>query len=265
MNNSFDNALMFRNITLLVKTLGKKIGELENEAGVSPGYISRTSKEPNAKPGIDFIMNVANALNTSVDTLVSIDLSELTPTEHYLISFIEKLKSDTVADKLNWERESATLLNRLEPDINGDIWHPLFKYETVIEEDEDGFPDEITRAIFNSNTFECHTWIHGDCFNLRLKNGVWLYLMNISKSVYNLRDTDAFAKELWLYSPEIGTQFLCSNRNNSSLSSLINDLFFIVEEFSKHPKVKSEFKQSIDAFMKDDLEDDPFYDVDLPF
>lgn len=265
MNNSFDNALMFSNITLLVKTLGKKIGELETEAGVSPGYISRTSKEPFAKPGIDFIMNVANALNTSIDTLVGVDLSALTPTEHYLISFIEKLKADTVLDKLNWERESKNFLKRLEPDFNGNVPHPLFSYETYLMESECGYPEAVEGVVFVSNSFECNTSIYKDCFNLRMKNGAKLYIMNICKDVYRTNDSGALAIELWMHNNKNGAQFLCSNKKDTILANIINDLYLTIEEFSKHPKIKQDLKNIIDAYMQNDFKDDPFYDDDLPF
>jgi hypothetical protein len=36
-------------------------------------------------------MKAAEALNVSVDTLLRVDMSSLTPTEQYLITFLEKL------------------------------------------------------------------------------------------------------------------------------------------------------------------------------
>ena len=89
MGVEFDKKRMLENISFLLKEKGKKIGELETEAGVSVGYISRTSKDENAKPGIDFILKVAEALNISVDMLLKVDLTDLTPTEKYLLSFFE--------------------------------------------------------------------------------------------------------------------------------------------------------------------------------
>lgn len=265
MNNGFDNALMFRNITLLVKTLGKKIGELENEAGVSPGYISRTSKEPNAKPGIDFIMNVANALNTSIDTLVNVDLSALTPTEHYLIAFIEKLKADTILDNLNWERESAAALNRMEFDDFGNISHPLFSYETFYRETEVDYPEQVDEIVFVSDSFDCNTFIKKDCFNLRMKNGTTLYIMNICKDVYKKNDVNAFAIELWMHNNQNGAQFLCSDKDDTALSNLIKSLYCTIEEYNKYPKIKPNLKYIIDAYMQNDIEDDSYCDEELPF
>ena len=261
MSTDFNKQLMLDNISFMLKEFGKKIGELEAEAGVSPGYISRTSKDDKAKPGIDFIVKVAESLNTSVDTLLNINLSSLTPTERYLISFIEKLKRDTAEDKLDWVRSSAGSLNRMECDINGNVDHPLFSYEKFYEDGECDYPDEVERVVFMSHAFDVHTYISGDCFSLRLKNGTILYLMDFSKSVYRANDSDVFGREIWMYKPQIGTQYMCGNRDNSPLAALVDDLYTVVKEFSKHPKIKKGLQDAIDAFMRDDLEDDD----DLPF
>lgn len=260
----FNKKLMFDNISFMLKEFGKKIGELEIEAGVSPGYISRTTKDESGKPGIDFIIKVADALNTSVDTLLNVDLTSLTPTERYLISFLEKLKKDTVSDKLEWNRQSADSLNRMECDHNGNVWHPLFSYETFFEETECEYPDEVSRVVFTSHQFDCHTYIDDECFSLSLKNGAVLYLMAISKSVHKVNDVSAFAKEIWMYKPSEGSHFLCSNRDPLEIGTLVDDLYRTVKEYSQHPKIKKGLQSVIDAYMNDDFEDDDL-DNDLPF
>ena len=264
MKNEFNKKLMLDNIMFMLRELGKKIGELETEAGVSPGYISRTSKDSNAKPGIDFIVRVADALNTSVDTLLSVDLAGLTPTERYLIAFIQKLKDDTISDKLDWVRESADSLNRLDCDCNGWVPHPLFSYETFYEQTECEYPEEVSRAVFVSHSFDCHTAIVGDCFNLRMKNGAILYLMKISKSVHRAGDHEAYATELWMYKPQVGVQFLSSTKSRPDLAIKVDDLYWTVKEFAKHPKIKRDLRETIDAFMRDDWQDDS-NDDELPF
>lgn len=88
MNDNFNSRLIFDNISYLIKEQGKKVGEVETQAGVSAGYISRNSKDSNSKPGIDFLFRVSEILNTSIDTIMKIPLSELTPTERYLVSFL---------------------------------------------------------------------------------------------------------------------------------------------------------------------------------
>ena len=66
-----------------------------------------------------------------------------------------------------------------------------------------------------------------------------------------------------MYKPQVGAQYMCSNRDNSPLSALVDDLYAVVKEFSKHPKIKRGLQEAIDAFMRDDLEDDD--DGELPF
>lgn len=262
MNNEFNKQLMLDNISYLLKETGKKIGELETDSGVSPGYISRISKEGNTKPGIDFIMNVADSLNVSINTLLNVDLTEMTPNEKYLLSFLEKLNNDSIDDKLDWNSESADQLNRAETDRNGNTDHPLLSLETFYEEGETEYPEEVTRVVFVSKSFDCKTSIHGDCFNLRLKNGSILYIMNLSKSVYRTNDPDAFAKEIWMYTPGNGSSFLCSNNVISPLADLVDELYTTVSERMKHPRIKRELQYVIDAFMKDDVSDD---DDSIPF
>ena len=235
--------------------------------GVSPGYISRASKEGGTKPGIEFIMNIAEVLHVSVDTLLKVDISSLTPTERYLVSFLEKMNTDTIDDKRDWERESADSLNSQECDEDGYVEHPLFSYQTFYEPDEEGVSEEISRVVFVSHSFDCHTAIENDCYNIRLKNGAKLYLMNISKSVYRTSDPNAFAKEIWMCVPSSMPQFLCSNRDASELACLVDTLYASVCENAKHPKVKKDIKYIIDAFMQDDIEDDPATssDDEIPF
>ena len=153
MSGEFNIQIMLDNIYFLLEKSGKKIGELEGEAGVSAGYISRISKDGNTKPGIEFIMKVADSFNVCLDTLLKVELAKMTPTERYLAFFFEKLIKDTLEDKLDWDKESADQLNRLESDINGYSDHPLFNYETFFEEDENGYPLEVSRVVFNSHSY----------------------------------------------------------------------------------------------------------------
>lgn len=119
MTEQFNPKVLFDNVDFLIKSENRKIGEVESDAGVSAGYISRTSKDGGSRPGIDFIMNIAKVLHVSIDTLLKVDISSLTPTERYLISFLKKLEHDTVHDLLAWERVSAESLNNMETDQNG--------------------------------------------------------------------------------------------------------------------------------------------------
>jgi transcriptional regulator with XRE-family HTH domain len=262
MQSKFDKRLMFDNIAYLIKENDMKVGEVESQAGVSAGYISRTSKDGGTKPGIDFIVNISRILKVSLDVLLSVDLEKVTPTEKYLIDFIDKLISDTAHDKLSWNKDSAETLNYLECDANGNTDHPLFHSETFMEPGEAEYPEEVTRNIFISNTFDVLTYIAGNCYSLNMKNGAQLYLMNVSKSVHAIGDKEAFAKEIWMKTKFQPAKFLCSTRSGAPIADMVESLYTAVEENSKHPKIDSNLQEVIDAFMQDDLSDD---DKNVPY
>jgi len=264
---NFNKTLCFSNIRELLRQHPEvKIGQIEKEAGIRLGYMSRLEKEGNtAEPSMEFIVTAAKLLKVSIDTLISVDLTGLTPTEQYIVSFFDKLKADTLKDKLDWCRESAFNLNRMEPDMNGYIYHPLFSEETFYEETDCEYPQEVTRIVLNSKTFGPRTYISGDCFNLRLKNGTTLYLMDIEKSVHRTDDASAHAKEAWMYVPNKGCQLLLASQDDTPVAPLLEVLFTVVRERMEHPKVNNDVMYAIDSFMKDDITDDDVDADDLPF
>lgn len=259
MTEELDKKILFDNISYLLKKRDMKIGELETQVGVSLGYISRTSKEGNTKPGIDFIVNTAKVLGVSIDTLLRVNLSGLTPNEMYLIDFLEKLVRDTQEDKLDWQCETANYLNeRLEIENNGE--HPLFKSAWVDLLSGDGtVVHNVNKLIFFSRSFDRATVIAGDCYNLCMKNGAKLYLMNVvdNGGIPGLvRPPQAAVRELWMCPSNSEKYFLCGTGGTDELGSLLCILYAAIGESMKHPKVRKEIKTVIDAFMNDDWEDD---------
>ncbi len=261
---TFDKQTCLGNIRHLAKEKGINIGELETGAGVSPGYLSRIGKEDNkSSPSIEVLVSMAEKLGISLDTLISVNITDLSPTDKYIVSFLEKLKRDTHSGTLEWNRESADYLNRMESDCNGYVEHPLFNLETFYEEGEGDYPDQVTRVVMLSHAFECHTYIDGDCFNLKLKNGASLYFMKICKSVFHKNDPDTHSKELWMCQPGNSPQFLCSTLNNPALRYPLEQLHEAVTSYFRHPQIRHNVRSIIDAFMNDDWGDDD--DPQLPF
>lgn len=263
-NRNFNKALCFSNIRELLKDNSDvKIGQIEKEAGIRLGYMSRLEKGDNtAEPSVEFIVTAAKLLNVSIDTLISMDLANLTTTEKYLVSFIEKLKSDTTQEKIYWNVETKYELDRQLVDCNGRSTHPLFSLETYFVQTESEYPEQVTDNVFVSKTFGPNTSIHGDCFNLRLKNGSTLYLMDIEKDSHYTNDKTAFVKEAVMYVPRGKTQVLATTQDEYPIGQLLEELFKTVKDRMKHPQVNNDVMTAIDAFMKDDLEDDP---EELPF
>ncbi len=260
----FTKDILVNNLYLLIKVKEKKIGEFEVEAGVSAGYLSRMSKDVNAKPGIDFIVKAADVLNISVDTLLSVDLSGLSSTEQYALNFLQKLKKDTDEEKIVWDKESAEELNNVATDDYGKPAHSLFSWGTRFQENAStGYKEQKNCIVFDSHSFGCYTKIHGDCYNMNLQKNTMLYLMDIEKNEPTVHDMDPYAKEIWLYNSRAGSQFLCSNKNPHFVK-LVDFLFSAVAEYLKHPQLKSDFRDAIDAFMNDENTEDVVDFPDVP-
>jgi hypothetical protein len=252
----FDRKLLFDNIAALVKRSGLKIGELETKAGVSAGYMARTIKDGTAKPGIEFVMGVAEQLHVSTDLLLNADLTKMDANAIYLIGFVEKLIKDTVENKLFWERETEEDLSHLEWDGEGDVNHPLFI--TEFNKDGDG------RVLFNSRAYSYKTRIAGDCFNLGLQNKARLYIMNISTYDSEV----SAAKEIWIDIKPAGATYLCSTMSGPAFATAIENLYSYVAEELRHPNLRPDLKVVIDAFMNDSPPEAirPVHDkVEVPF
>ena len=253
MNVEFDKKIMLENISLLLEKSGKKVGELESEVGVSIGYISRLSKDDKSKPGIEFVVGAAASLGVSIDMLVNVNLSKLTPTEKYLFNFIDKLISDTKADKLDWNKEAGYSLVPRDGDY---LSHPLFSWEICYDDVGGSTPTEVERCIFCSESFDKKTQVHGDCFNLKIKNGYRVYLMNIARRCDFRGNVDAVAKEICIVGPDNEKNSICSNRDKPLLAIMAEKLYLVVTEFARHPKIKKDLKVAMDGFMNDDFSDD---------
>ena len=235
----FDRKLLFDNIAALVKRSDLKIGELETNAGVSPGYIARTSKDGTAKPGIEFIIGAAEQLHVSTDLLLKADLTKMDTNATYLIGLIEKLIRDTLENKLYWERETDEDLGHLECDSGGYVNHPLF----ITEYNRDG----ESRVLFNSKSYGYKTKIVGDCFNLRLQGDARLYIMSIGSA----DKEGSMAKEIWVNIPQTSASFLCGSLSGPAFATAIENLYSYVAEELKHPSLRPDVKLVIDAFMNE--------------
>lgn len=261
---NFNKSVCFSNIRELLKdNPDVKIGQIEKDAGIRLGYMSRLEKDDNtAEPSVEFIVTAAKLLNVSVDTLISMDLANLTPTEKYLVNFVEKLKTDTMADKLNWNVISKNEMDRYETDINGNSLHPLITSETVYDTCGGDYPQPFEVNMYVSKTFDLETDIYGDCYDLRMKNGSKLYLMNVAKTKKRTSDVQESVIEAVMYVPGGKRQVLATTKDEYPIGELLKNLYKVVKEHMKHPQVNKDAMYAINAFMNDDLSDDP---DELPF
>ena len=109
----YNKKTCFENIrTLLKKNPDIKIGQIEKEAGLGLGYMSRLEKDNNtASPTLKFVVTAAKMLGVSVDTLLFQNLSELTSTDDFLLKFLEKVIAETKNGTAVWVEENIEKVN----------------------------------------------------------------------------------------------------------------------------------------------------------
>lgn len=114
----FDKIKLINNIKVLAKRKDIQIGQLESQAGVSTGYLSRQASSASGM-GIAVVAQMAQVLDVSLDDLVNVDLeSDVSATEAKVLNFIKKVGKDTHDERLNWAFYDKSLLRRTDGDID---------------------------------------------------------------------------------------------------------------------------------------------------
>lgn len=171
--SGFDKNRFFLNLSILVKEKGKKLGELEKDAGVSTGYLSRVRKEGSNNPSLEVVVALASLLGVSVDKLIYGDLFEPTATENYLLTFIHKLTADTNAGDLLWGKQNKLSFMPLTLDAREELEaHPLM----LASDDEDD------RGVCYNSSFHGlreKARVVDDCFCADIGGGDAFFLMCI--------------------------------------------------------------------------------------
>lgn len=253
----FDKARCFENLTYLLATRDKKLGDIERDSGNSPGYLSRMkSGKSNADPSIEFLMTAAEALDVSVDMLVNSEIREMSKTEIYIQSFLKKLIEDTRNDKLTWVCQRQSELEGIGTEYDqctDEIYatHPIYEVKSI----PNGIDHSTWEAYYNSQFFKnCGVAPVGDSYhtNLDANGNVTLYLMSCKKGGDKIKwKRDSFW-ELYLYKFGSGVHPLCNTMEICSpLEVMIDSLLKEIRESVSHVHINDDVKKTIDQYLGD--------------
>lgn len=249
----FNRKVCLENIDYLLAQKDIKLGALETDSGNRPGYLSRMkSGKSTSDPSIEFLMTASEKLEVPLDMLVSSKVSELTPTEEFILNFLKKVIHDTKEDKLTWERESVAELENLEIYTNNqgysEVSHPL--YSVHEERTEDNYSEY---PVYESLFFKsCGVKPCNNCYHARLvPTDQWLYIMECEKIAcreerffeFYLVSYDRFGNAI--------TKKICNTLDVSSpIRATINSLIKLIVVSLSHVHIEDTVKDAIDAYMK---------------
>ncbi len=228
--SKYNKALIRDNIKFLASKKGIKIGEVETEAGVSAGYLSRIVNDNNSSNALlDVIMTFADKMDVTVDSLMNVNFSQLSPDEKYLADFFHSLIFKTRGHQINWVAETQTKLSDPEYMEN----HPLF-----ISNDYDQYFYHSSFNRFNRNT--------ENIYYAELNN-VIIYLVKVLDG--NVIE-DSFAYEIYFYKyKQKNLTPLDLFLNDNNLYNILVELYMAAEISSTNTHVSENARSIIDNIM----------------
>jgi transcriptional regulator with XRE-family HTH domain len=253
----FRRDICLENIDYLLAQKGIKLGALETDSGNRPGYLSRMkSGKSTSDPSIEFLMTASEELEVPLDMLVSSKVSELTPTEEFILNFLKKVMQDTKEDKLEWNRESVAELQKLEVCMDNQgypsVSHPLYSvHEEKIEDNYNEYP--VYESLFFK---DCGVKPCNNCYHARLvPTDQWLYIMECQKGDERIAWKEDYFFEFYLVSfdrfGETTTKKVCNTLDVSSpIQATINSLIKLIIVSLSHVHIEDTVKNAIDEYMK---------------
>lgn len=236
---------VINNIYYLGRQNNIKVSDIETAAGLSSGYLSKLkSDEKKSVPSAEALVNIANLLKTSVDTLLTVDLSEITPEEDYVLKFIDKAIKLSGTHDAYWTRLAyKQLLQQVEYPA-GQVDHPMFE--------NDGYQLTYISAFHANEKVE----LDKDSFMLDLGFGSKLYLMSVT---IEKDDSCEHELELYIYTDRELKPLCTSLMGGPDYIFLhkMNNLYDAATNACGRVRLDSKVKRAIDIFMQDD--------DDLPF
>ena len=252
--DSFDKKRCLDNIYFLAKQKGKKIGELEELAGVSTGYLSRANKEDStSKLTIDLIAAIAQALEVSIDKLVNYNLSGLSPNERRVIAFIEKLMKDTEDGVIDWKKNPPVPAGSIECYGDGTTSHCLY----LCENQEPYYHSYFFPGHFTRQT--------GEYFTYSLDEETSIIFTKVH---HDAMQGDDFELYFWVTDDynRLSVEPVCgtSPALESSFDTLLRQLYDTVTDSCRNVKLSPVVRNIIDRYMGDRPNNSHVTD-DLPF
>lgn len=242
----YEKQKCLNNIRFLAKAKGINLGDLETGAGVSAGYLSRISKEDSrSSPSIEVLSSFSEKLGVSIDGLVGYDYAGMSPTERYIIDFIERLVDGTYNGTLTWEKESLAVFAKLSVYRDETTDHPLF-----VGDDD--------RAVYNSYfATQPGTKPVAEFYHTALTGGNVLYISKVSYPNTNGHDIELYITQKMEYQHDSHVEPVCATNPTveTTFDTALNRLYDVIHDSCRNVKVNQAVRSAIDSFMNPDDDD----------
>ena len=206
MNLEFSRQKLAENIMTLIQQKKLRIGEVEQQIGISTGYLTKMlKKETDAAPSADIIWKLAKVLSVSTDMLIEGDFSKATDNLQYMRKFLYRLQLLTDTNYLEWDRISISDVNEAlrskSPSLP--IIVTMDTATNAVAKTTNYRGNEVSPSIHGKNKIHSvgvdaePAWVTNSGFMTNLGNGTDVYIFPMCCSVRldeegNYEDVDYF-------------------------------------------------------------------------
>lgn len=267
----FDKKKLINNIKVLAKRKDIQIRQLESQAGVSAGYLSRQASNASGL-SIGVVALMARMLDVSLDDLVNVDLeTPVSSTEAEVLNFIKKVVEDSHDKLLNWAFYDKSLLRRIDGKVDflqefSD--NPFFYGESV----DGNYGNQVQFCYRHqlpvakeSKNFRSY-YIEGPGYHVELKPGFQLLISQVRYVPFNPALSDSAPDytegsetdqkmgvsniELFFASSSGHVESLCNKRQASErLAHEIDELLREAKASTKRVQLSDFCRDIIDNYM----------------
>lgn len=210
----FDKNRCIENIYTLAKKKKLKIGEMEEAAGVSKGYLSRINKEDiTTNPPIDFLVSIAEQLGVSMDYLLMYSSDNFKKDESFVIEFVDRVSQKTTRGELEWILQAQSVLTS---ENDESIDNPLI---SIVPDYSDDFDMKYMRHEYASHFYSDNVSIIDDCYYCFLPEQIRTRLFIMSVQYYNFIDAPTPSKYHEKESLDVYELYLCTGDKIAPLCS----------------------------------------------
>lgn len=255
--NTINLTIIYNNIKTLAKKLNIRMSEIEEAAGVSPGYMSRLAQKNGDTANTALLGVIASAskkLSVSIESILFSDLSSMSPEEEKMLQFISKLLEDTEKGRFHWKQDSEEYIKE---DIGKNKGkHPLFVTEKSYNPDIDAYIDiTLYDSKFNQSASVLGT-IRSTKF---IKQNEWtsseiILVRTRIPGTYSHKSDEAF--ELYMYQHSIASENtktipLCNaeKSKNEELFNALDKLYDAAGTSSKTLSFDKDTESLIDRYL----------------
>ncbi len=149
MLKELDVRRLMDNILILISAKKLKISDVENDIGISTGYLSKMIKKgESANPSMEIVWKLANYFDVSVERLVDGDVTDPYDNLSLIIATMKFCRANTISGVMKWSPITVDDINEQLHTEKPSI--PIIGYRKRCVPLEEPYPDKIPAGVSES-------------------------------------------------------------------------------------------------------------------